>query len=542
MYDQLSATFELWKGLTPADAYLSGSDDQGGMLFIPSRENKIARRRELESIWRSTQNVELRSLLKRARCYLDLQEPHKPPMDIIDAFTFHFAKGGIDNPHLHVLIQNSLDYMEHAVSGLKLHRWPMEMHVLTLYRTGILRSFLDLLPKSGIRTGELEDLRDKVGEYAEMLPLSELIGEPFEEMVISIGEGDGHLGRRDVFPRILGEIYEWPDRYDVIEEKILMGLYRELPHLKRSSSEVKDIYDTSMDSEEIADAIAGGKTVRNDELIQIAQRLKDRLAFWGVRRVMDYPHERDTGMIETPEYLLPIIGSGGYVNTNGFTGKPVNDLYISTNRISGRPWSYPELLQLLITEEMGYRAHYLNSFLRPYRDVRKIDLLPGSIMNSTMGAFAQVRLLEVIDLLKDMITRGKELHPGERRFLEHIQESYPVKEIVAEMEFLVRRDRVLDLLAGVADIRINTGNQSITEFIRWANIITGIEKHVLIDSIPGPISVPGHHASLQMISIDLESISRNMRRHGVTLKDFNTQSTRMGFSSWRYLRTRIEGI
>lgn len=542
MPHQDSETFELWKGLIPAESYKSGSDEVGGVLFIPTRNNIVTKRREIDSIWRSTEDATIRSLLRRARCYLDLKEPYKAPMDIVNTLTIHLVKGGIENPFLQILLHNSAIYMEHAISELKIPRWPVETQVLSLYQAGILGSMLTSLKKGGHLDQELDDLIDEVHRFEDIFPLHDITGRNFGEMISYMGEGDGHLGRRDIFPRVLSEMFALPDRHDVVEEKILLELYKEIPRLKRASFEVKEMYNTSMDSEDIADAIAKEKVIKEDRLIQTIERLKGRLVFWGVRRVIDYPHERDTGLIETPEYLRSVIGSGRYMNMNGLTGKPVNDLYITTDRGSKRPWSFPEIFHLLIIEELGYRAHYLNTFLRPYRGVMEIERIHGPIMTSTMDAFVDIHQLDVITLMKDMVDRSKELLPGERRLIDHIEESYPMKELLAELEFLISRKRIIGLLSGVADIRINTGKQSIPEFLRWANIITGMEKSAVMEAVTGPALSPGHHAHQQIISIELKELSGSMRSHGVSLKDFNTLSTRMGFPVWKRLKGKIMEI
>jgi hypothetical protein len=463
-------------------------------------------------------------------------------MDIADAMAVHMVKGGFEDPNLTSLFEDSIQYMEHSITDLKIHRWPKEMHVLSIHKTQTLISFLEMLPKTGSISSERDDLLETVRKYRDMFPSSDIVHGSLQEMILSIGEGEGHLGRSDIYPRILGEMYGWQERYDVLEERILIELYKELPGLKRASFELKERLNTSMDSEEILDAVSKVRRIEEDNVIPTVEPLRDRLVFWGLRRIIDYPQERDIGLIATPKHLRPLIGYGRYMNMNGLTGKPVNDLYITTERGSENQWSYPEIFLFLIEEELGRRAHYLNSILRPHGDVSKVDLISGIKMTSTMGAFVEDRLLHVITLMKDMINRRTDFHPGERRLLDHVQESYPFNELLAELEFMVSRKRVLELLSGVADIRINTGSQSILEFIRWANILTGMEKQILMETVIKPISIPGHQASRQMISIELRDISMKMRKHGVSIKDFNTLSTRMGFSPWVHLRERIKSI
>jgi hypothetical protein len=125
--------------------------------------------------------------------------------------------------------------------------------------------------------------------------------------------------------------------------------------------------------------------------------------------------------------------------------------------------------------------------------------------------------------------------------VDYIELSYPLSDLISELEFLVSRNRIMGLLSAVADIRINSGKQSMMEFIRWAHIITGIEEDSLYRVTFGPAMMPGFHAQQQVITMDLMKISQTLRNEGVPLMDFNTYSTRLGFTPWRFLRERIMG-
>jgi hypothetical protein len=429
--------------------------------------------------------------------------------------------------------------MDHAISDIKLHRWPLEVRVMTLDRTGCLRSIIGAMKRNGARSQELDDLLDNVREYEELFPSFDNMGTSFGDRIAWLSEGDGHLGRSDIYPRILGEMYGCPERYGSLEERILIELYRELPGLKRASYRVKEKYGTTMDSEDILNTIASERSVSTEDIVPIIDRLREKVAFWGMRRIIDYPQERDIGIIETPEYLRPVLGNGGCVVLNGLKGRPMSDLFITTVRSDRRSLSFSELFQFVIGEELGYRANYLNSLLRPKGSRRTIELMPGPFMDTILYGSMSNHQIEVAGLMRDLIEKGRALRSDEKELVEYLDGIHPLKELVPELEFLISRQRTLDLLSGVADIRLNTGTHSIAEFIRWANILTGMEKDILTETIHGPMMFPGRYAVRQMISMERREISRKMRKKGVSIKDFNTISTRFGFSPWKFQRERI---
>ena len=128
---------------------------------------------------------------------------------------------------------------------------------------------------------------------------------------------------------------------------------------------------------------------------------------------------------------------------------------------------------------------------------------------------------------------------AEKYLVDHIEEVCTLAELTADLDFLVTKERMMSLIKAVADVRLNSGKQSIPEFMRWAHIITGIREPILFEAIMEAVSRPGFQAVSMSLSSGLRELSEIMLNKGVSLIDFNTHSTRMGFPSWRYLRERI---
>ncbi|MGA1872653.1 MAG: hypothetical protein ACMUHY_03185 [Thermoplasmatota archaeon] len=539
MEDPEAAAFELWKGLRPGDAYVSGIDDAGGRLFVPTRDNIRSIRSTLDSIWRSTLDVSMRSLLRWARCDLDLREPQRPPKDIYRTLVGHIIKGGVHSPLLHPLIRDSSVYVDHAISDLRISRWPLEVQFQTLRTIGSLKDLLSALPLSSLLKEPVSGLVEKLTAYEELFPIGEIMKASHEEVISALESGEGHVGRGDIYQRIIGELYAFPERTNSLEEALVLDLYGEIPNFKRIREEMSDLYGTEVDMDDIDIEMASQRRIRVPEVMEVVERLREHLNYWAIRSLIDYPHEMDVGVLETPSYLRSHVADCSMVLMDGLPAKPRTDLLITLDPARYRPFSFPDLVRFLADQELGARAQYLNSYVRPLDPVPGTDLLPDDIISSVSRGFALNRQLDVLGMFKDMSARRPELMKAEKYLVDHIEEVCTLEELTADLDFLVTKERMMSLIKAVADVRLNSGKQSIPEFMRWAHIITGIREPILFEAIMEAVSRPGFQAVSMSLSSGLRELSEIMLNKGVSLIDFNTHSTRMGFPSWRYLRERI---
>ncbi|MGA1792699.1 MAG: hypothetical protein ACMUHM_02000 [Thermoplasmatota archaeon] len=539
MEDPETAAFQLWKGLRPGDAYLSGIDEAGGTLFIPSRENIRTRRSELDAIWRSTLDISLRSLLRCSRCDLDLQEPQRPPDDIYRYITAHIIKGGIQNPLLPPLLKDSRAYLERASSDLRIMRWPLEVQFQSLFGIDRLKDLLKGLPRSPMLAEPVKNLLEITTEYGELFTLGDISRYSHEDVISTLEEGDGHVGRGDIYPRILGELYACPDRAAVMEESLVLELYNEIPGLNRTMEELSDFYGTDLDLHDIDVEMASQRRIRVQETIRSIENIRNSMIYWGIRRLIDYPHEVDVGFLETPSYLRSFIPSMRMINMDGLPARPRSDLFITLDPGSYRPLSFPDIVLMVAREELGIRAQYLNSYLRPLEVVKGTDLLSSYLIDSISMGFAMARELEVLGMFRDMATRRSELLRDETDLVELIEEYCPIDDLVADLEFLLCKERVLSLIRAVADIRVNSGKQSILEFMRWAQIISGLGEPLIMEAIWDAVSRPGLFASCMSILPGVRKTSQEKVDQGVSPREFNTYSTSLGFPAWKVLRERM---
>jgi len=539
MEDLETAAFQLWKGLRPGDAYLSGIDDAGGTLFIPTRENIRNKRNELDAIWRSTLDISLRSLLRCSRCDLDLQEPQRPPSDIYTNMAGHIIKGGIKNPLLPSLLRESRTYMEDAVSNLRILRWPLEVQLQTLNDICRLKDLLRGLPRSHLLLEPVKGLLDKVREYEGLFTLGDISSYSHDDMVSTLEEGDGHLGRGDIYPRILGELYACPEKAGAMEESFVLELYNTIPVLKGAIEELSDMYGTDPDLDDVDVEMASQRRIRVQETISTIEGLRDDIIYWGIRRLIDYPHEVDTGILETPSYLRSFIPLMKMVNMDGLPARPRTDLFITLDPGRYRPISFPDLVLMIAREELGNRALFLNSYLRPLENVKGTDLLSRSLIGSVSWGISMTRELEFLGMFRDMLTRRSELLKDEALLVDRIETCCPFEDLVADLEFLVSKERVLSLIRAVADIRVNSGKQSILEFMRWGQIVSGIGEPTILGSVWDAVSRPGFHASSMMISMGMRKASHEKMEQGISQREFNTYSTSLGFPAWKVLRERV---
>jgi hypothetical protein len=440
------------------------------------------------------------------------------------------------------VLKNSISCMQAGLEDLNLSKWPLESRIVAFRKCLTLREVLDGLPKREGNSDLISTLIEKLSSYTELLYPEPILGTGTQELIGILDQGSGHIGRKDMFSRVLSEYYGLAGRGNDIEESSLVSLYRELPGLSGICSHLGDQYSTRPFITDVMTEMQKEREVPTRYVIDLSFKLRRALMDWSEKMIIEYPMESQMRLIDAPPYMEPIIGSGLSYNMDGYIGRPRTDLYLKTR---GGPMTVPNLpgiFQVLLREELGHRPIYLNSFasVPPHRS--EVDLLIRPLSHAVSMGYSLEREAEVLGHLKDMENRRDELLRDEETLVSLIEELYPLDEFVSDLEFLVTRERVLCALRSIADVRLNTGQQSIPEFIRWAHIVTGIEEGVLLNEVLDVAGSPGFHSAVHTIASELGEIGQTKMDDGISTRDFNTASTGFGYPPWRFLRETLMGI
>src|SRR5256886_16029381 len=98
--------------------------------------------------------------------------------------------------------------------------------------------------------------------------------------------------------------------------------------------------------------------------------------------------------------------------------------------------------------------------------------------------------------------------------------------------------RIVRFLRVIGDARINSGKQSLREFIEWANKRTGLAKstvyHQLFPAHQG--NGPGYASTYAIVGESIWEIQNQAKRHGKKRIDFNRYACSMGLSDRNTIR------
>ncbi len=101
--------------------------------------------------------------------------------------------------------------------------------------------------------------------------------------------------------------------------------------------------------------------------------------------------------------------------------------------------------------------------------------------------------------------------------------------------------RIVRFLRIVGDVRINTGKQSLGDFIDWANKKTGLAKStVYYQLFPAHQGLgPGYASTYAIIGESIREIQNKAVRNGKKLIDLNTYACSMGFPARTIFEQRL---
>lgn len=168
-----------------------------------------------------------------------------------------------------------------------------------------------------------------------------------------------------------------------------------------------------------------------------------------------------------------------------------------------------------------------------------IDMLWSPLGSMSEGISFQ-REIEFQDVLERLKTR-KGLSADEKSLVNFYEKHGGFDAIVEEYEFYTWMWRIVRFLRIIGDARINSGKQSLADFIEWANKKTGLSKsmvyHQLFPAHQG--NGPGYASTYAVVGESIREIQSRALRNGKKLLDFNTYACSMGFPGRTIFEERL---
>lgn len=535
--------FEFVKQSDPTSAYIQGADEYVGKLFIPTSKNleRFAKRAD-ELRLKAENNSQLKAIDSMAAAY-SLQEPQSPPESILSGYFGYMIKEGIVPSHLKPLTRNAIRSLQAATEEAAGKDWPTGLRLLTLIRCDGLLEIVKTIKKETTDKPLKESLDDLVSatkKYASIFRVKGFTNKGFDEVYRIIKKQGADLGREKVYAQAIRRLWDYSETPDEVEAKGLAYLEREFPRFKRITEKLAKKYGVPARAEEVSKAITAKRSVKQTDILPFLgelRKLTERVVNKDTVRINP---KYETKVIETPLYLSGIFPSAGAFFYDSFTKNP-KEIFMITTDPRRDPSTVPgELLNGLIHEEYGHCVHASNTATaygaKPTLTDTLFTPLSGAISEG-ISFQREIEFQEVIDKLRE----GKGLSSDEKALSKFFEKRGGLDVWADEYEFYTWMWRIIRFLRVIGDARINSGKQSLGEFIEWANKKTGLAKSTVYHQVfPAHQGVgPGYASTYAIIGESIREIQNKAKRNGKNLLDFNTFACSMGFPARTIFEQRL---
>ncbi len=537
--------FEFFKEYDPSSAYLNGFGEYAGRLFIPSKKNLEIFSKRVEELRMRAENRSQLKLLDSLAAAYNLQEPHQFPDSVLNTYFGYMIKEGIIPSHMRPLTRNAVKAMQVGAAENSGTNWPTGLRMLTLIRCEGIQEIIKTIKKE-TQDKQLKELLDDLAEatrkYASIFRVKGFKNQGFDETYKVVKHQGAELGRERVYAQALRRLWDYPETPSEVEEKGLKFLNRELPRFNRITERLAKKYGVAGKAEDVSKAIRAKRSLKTSEVIPFLGELRKKTVKVVNKTIVRVNPKYETKVIETPPYLSGIIPSGAAFFYDAFTNDP-KEIFMTTTDPRRDPHTAPgELLNLLVHEEYGHCVHASNSSHSYGAKPSLVDLLwsPLGAMSEGISFQREIEFQEVMEKLE----QGKGLNSDEKALVQFFEKNGGLEAFAEEYEFYTWMWRIVRFLRVIGDARINSGKQSLAEFIEWAHNKTGLSKsnvyHQLFPAHQG--NGPGYASTYAIIGESIRDIQNRAKRNGKSLLDFNTFACSMGFPARTIFEERLQAF
>jgi len=534
--------FKVWKEYMPNTAFLQGVEECAGKFFVPTGNNIRSLLDKIEVLKKKAENDLQRKLLRCLETAIRFEEPYTPLEDIIWAFFGHLVKEGIHAEHLSSLslsVSRALQTLKARLGGKD---WPVEVKVLTINQCngllGILKTILEETKDTGLKEA-IRRLEDVTVDYRQTFFIEGVEEGDFEEVFPILEEKGGDIGRRGIYPRILRDMYDYPETPDEIEEKALAWLKEEMPILKEVTEKIAKLFGTEASVESVDEEITKRESIEKSKVVEFILDIREKLRKVVEKRIVRINPRYETKVVETPRYLLNLISTAAMIDFNTLTDHPFNIFFVTTDPKRSPPTSGPDLLQTLVHEEYGHCVNFSNSATRFAAKPTLLELLETYLHYPISDGISFFREYEFMMLLKELVSKASSTE-DEEAFLKTLKSLGDLDKFVLESEFVLMKWRIIRFLRAVGDVRINMGKQSIAEFVNWAHEKTGLSKKMIYNQIIIFQTRAGYAPCYSIAGEALRKIQATAIENGRNVVDFNTYASSLGFPTRTIFEEKLE--
>ncbi|MDG6915417.1 MAG: hypothetical protein JRM86_01655 [Nitrososphaerota archaeon] len=523
---------QLWKDVSPSGAFTCGFEEYAGQLFIPSEEN-LAKALDRVRALRSRAENELQTkVLDSMEASLSFDEPQPVLDDIVGSIFNHLTKEGVNEKHLQSLVSDAIRAIDVTQKRFSKKAVPSAVKALTLYRLDGVLEVLDAI-SGQIKGKELrkdcERLREKARRFVALFELKGFGKGTFEEVEAVFKKTKFELGRERFYRVALENGMDYSETPDELEAKAMAWLEDELPRYKDVTKRLARLYKCEATPEAVERHLVERAGLKPRDLLRLTNGMRKVVQQFVDQDVVKINKKYKTKVVETPAYLSGMLPTGAASFFDTFTNKPFQLYFLTTDPKRDPPRSVSQLMDLLVHEEYGHCVNHSNTVLHFGGRAGKLEMVPTLLQAPVTEGLSFNREREFLEASLGL--EGKEkLTRAEAAYVAFLERHGGLRLVNAELEFQTRKWRLIRFLRVIGDVRINTGRQTLFEFIDWAHARTGVPKsNVYYQLFPAHEGMfPGYATAYAVVGEEIHAIEDTIKDAKARVR-FSTYLTGVGF-------------
>jgi hypothetical protein len=523
--------YEWYKQVAPSSAYTEGANECAGKYFIPSKQNLAVAEQKLKQIIKRTKDKNQQKLMKSYLIGLQFNEPYMVPSSATSAFFTHLVKEGIKPERLIPLTKQVEEALDAFTQLLAKKQWTIEIKILTCQLSDQLLGILDTI------TAETQDenlkkalteLKEKTIQYRELYQVKGIKQGDFNEVFPILQKTRSKIKHKTIYPKLLADLWGYPEKPEAIERKARLWLKKELPNLKKITRKLATIYGVQPDVEVVDKELNKRRGIPKQQALQFVKETRTLAQKVFEKNVVRITPKYETKVIETPSYLVSMIPTAAMTPFDGLTDNPFNVFFVTTDPKFSPSSNVPDLISSLLHEEYGHAVNFSNSATRFAAKPTFLEILSSTFSTHISDGISFHREYEFVELLKKLVKK-KAPSTEEAALLKILKGENTAETMLLENEFVTQEWRIMRFLRAIFDVRVNMEKQSIADFVEWAHKETGLSEKMIYNQTWVFLESVGYAPCYSIAGDKIRQLQQQALKKRISLLDFNTYVSSLGF-------------
>ena len=534
--------YEWYKETSPSSAYTEGANECAGRFFIPSKQNLRNAEEKLKIIIKQAQSKDQRKLFKSYLTGLRFNEPYMVPSGATSAFFAHLVKEGIVPEHLLPLAKQVEEALDAFTELLAKKKWTIEIKVLTCQLSDQLLGILDTIvaeTKDENLKKTLANLKHRASNYRKLYEVEGIKQGDFSEVFPMLQKTRGKVKHRTIYPKLIADVWGYPESPQEIERKAKLWLKKELPILRKVTGKLAKIYGVKPDVEVIEEELNKRRGIPKQQALEFVKATRTLAQKVFEKNIVGITPKYKTKVIETPSYLVSMIPTAAMMPFDGFTDEPFNVFFVTTDPRFSPSSNVPDLITSLLHEEYGHAVNFSNSVTRYAASPTFLEILSSAFSTHISDGISFHREYEFVEFLKKLV-KTKAPSYEEAEFLKILKGENDSQTMLLENEFIMQEWRIMRFLRAIFDVRINMEKQSIADFVEWAHKGTDLSEKMIYNQTWIFLQSVGYAPCYSIAGDKISKLQQQALKKGISLLDFNTFVSSLGFPPRETFEQRIQ--